>query len=125
MGKSFPRFCLSIPSTATVETVRTEVAVLAPGVMVAGEKEQLKLEGSPLQVSEMGLLKAPDCAVAATLKVPDLPEGMVMAAGDALNDTVVGIGAGRVVLAQLGLYAAAPLIWFAKVGLPTACTNIS
>lgn len=47
-----------------------------------------------------------------------------MVAGEALNDTVVGIGAGGVVLAQLGLYAEAPLIWFAKVGLPTACTNI-
>ncbi len=72
----------------------------------------------------MGLLKVPDCVVAATVKVPDLPEGMLMVAGDALSDTVVGIGAGGLVLAQLGLYAAAPLIWFAKVGLPTACTSI-
>jgi hypothetical protein len=108
--------------------VRTEVAVLAPGVMAAGEKAQLKLEGSPVQVSEMGLLKVPDCAVAATVKVPDMPERMVMVAGAALNETVGGMGAGTgaggVVLLQLGLYAVAPLIWFARVGLPTASTNI-
>ncbi|MGA7400739.1 MAG: hypothetical protein WBW38_12005 [Candidatus Sulfotelmatobacter sp.] len=53
-----------------------------------------------------------------------MPEGMLMVAGDAPNDTVVGVGAGGLVLAQLGLYAVGPLIWFAKVGLPTACTSI-
>jgi hypothetical protein len=56
--------------------------------------------------------------------LPDMPEGMVMLVGAALNETVVGMGAGGVVLLQFGLYAVAPLIWFAKVGLPTACTNI-
>jgi hypothetical protein len=70
----------------------------------------------------MGLAKVPDCAVAATVKLPDMPEGMVMLAGAALNETVVGIGAEEGAL-QLGVYAVAPLIWFAKVGLPTACTN--
>jgi hypothetical protein len=82
----------------------------------------------------MGLLKVPVCAVAATVKVPDMPEGMVMVAGAALKETVggtgagtgtgTGMGAGGVVLLQLGLYAVAPLIWFARVGLPTASTNI-
>ena len=80
----------------------------------------------------MGLLKVPDCAVAATVKVPDMPEAMVMVAGAALKETVggmgagtgTGMGAGGVVLLQLGLYAVAPLIWFARVGLPTASTNI-
>jgi hypothetical protein len=48
----------------------------------------------------MGLLNAPDCGFAATVKVPDIPEGIVTASGDALNDTVV---VDPVVLVQLGL----------------------
>ncbi|MGA8441462.1 MAG: hypothetical protein WB714_24795 [Candidatus Sulfotelmatobacter sp.] len=42
------------------------------------------------------------------MKVPDMPEGMVMVAGAALNET--GTGAGGVVLLQLGRYAIASLI---------------
>lgn len=40
--------------------VRVEVAEPEPGLMVAGEKEQLKLLGSPAQESEMGLVEDPD-----------------------------------------------------------------
>lgn len=58
--------------------------------MLAGAKEQLKLTGSPLQESEMALLKGPDCGLAVTVKLPDCPAGKVIDDGDALNDTVEG-----------------------------------
>ena len=53
--------------------VRVEVAVPEPGVIVAGEKEQLSELGSVGQESEIGLFKAPDCAVAITVMLPDCP----------------------------------------------------
>jgi hypothetical protein len=40
--------------------VRTELALPDPGVIVAGEKEQVKVLGRLPQVSVTGLLKAPD-----------------------------------------------------------------
>lgn len=47
------------------------------------------------------MLKTPDSGLAATVKVPDIPEGIVTVAGDALNDTV---GVDPVVLPmQVGL----------------------
>jgi len=56
--------------------------------MVAGEKEQLKVEGIPVHESEMGALKAPDCAFAVSVKPPDPPGVIVTLAGAAVNDTV-------------------------------------
>lgn len=64
-----------------------EVALLAPGVMVTGEKEQLNELGRPAQESVMALLNAPDCGVAVTVSVADWPEASVSAAGDALKVT--------------------------------------
>jgi hypothetical protein len=61
--------------------------------MVAGENEQLKLLGIPAHESAIGLLKAPDCGVAVTVKCPDCPAGIVMAEGDAPKLTD-GAGAG-------------------------------
>jgi hypothetical protein len=77
-----------IPVTAAAEMVRAEVAVPAPGVMAAGEKEQFQPLGIPLQASEMELLNEPDCGLALTVKVPDCPAGMVTVEGDALKVTV-------------------------------------
>lgn len=70
-----------------------DVAVTEPGVIVAGENEQLRLLGIPLQESEMALLNGPDCGSAVTVKLPDCPAGMVTVAGDALKDTVDGADA--------------------------------
>ena len=64
-----------------------EAALLAPGVIVMGEKEQLSELGRPAQESVMALLKAPDCGVAVTVTVADWPEASVSAAGDASKVT--------------------------------------
>lgn len=45
--------------------------------------------GIPLQLSEMGLLKVPDCGFAVTVKFPDFPDGIVTVAGAALKSTGV------------------------------------
>lgn len=79
-----------------------------PGVMVAGEKTQLRVLGMPLQESAMELLKVPDCVCTLTVKVPVLPEGMMTDAGDALKDKVGdggggGGGGGAVVAEHDGL----------------------
>ena len=68
--------------------VRVELAVPEPGVMATGEKEQLKLLGTPLQESEMGLLNEPECGFAVTVNLPDCPAGMVTDDGEALKVTV-------------------------------------
>jgi hypothetical protein len=99
--------------------VRVEVAVPVPGVMVAGEKEQFKVLGSPLQESAIELLNEPDCGFAVTVKVPDRPAGIVRDIGDALKDTIDDPPP----VAHPGLYLMAPVIWLARLGLPTACTN--
>jgi hypothetical protein len=77
-----------LPIAEALEIVRVDFAMPAPGVKLAGEKEQLKLLGTPLQESEMGLLNDPDCGVAVTVKLPDFPVGMVTDDGEALKDTV-------------------------------------
>ena len=75
-------------ATAAVEMVSWALAALEPGVMEAGENEQLKPVGSPLQESAMRSLKAPDCGVAMTVRFPDCPDEMVSDEGAALNETV-------------------------------------
>jgi hypothetical protein len=78
--------------------VRTEVAVPAPGVMVLGENEQFRVVGRPPQERAMGLVNAPDCDPAETVKVPDCPARIVTDAGEAEKDSdgagCVGGGAG-------------------------------
>jgi hypothetical protein len=69
-----------------------EVALPDPGVMLAGEKEQFRALERPLHESEMGVLKDPDCVCAVTVKVPDLPAGMITDNGDALKANVGGGG---------------------------------
>ena len=56
--------------------------------MVAGENEHVKLLGIPAHESErtIELLKATDCGCAVTVKCPDFPAAIVMAAGDAPKD---------------------------------------
>jgi hypothetical protein len=75
------------------EIVNVEVAVPEPGVIVAGEKAQLRAVERFLQESVMGLLNDPDCACAVTVNVPDLPDEIVTDAGDALK-AKVGVGGG-------------------------------
>src|SRR5271166_1569090 len=70
-------------------TVRTELTDPAPGVMEAGENEQVSPLGKLGQDRAMALLKAPDCAAAVTVTFPDPPEGIVMDEGFVANDTVV------------------------------------
>jgi len=70
--------------------VSVEVAPLEPGVIVAGANEQLRLLASPVHDRAIGLLKAPDCGFAVTVKCPACPAGIVMADGDAANATVTG-----------------------------------
>jgi hypothetical protein len=75
--------------------VRTEVAVPAPGVMVLAENEQFKVLGRLPQERAMGLLNAPDCDPAETVKFPVCPAIIVMDAGEAENDSDgAGGGAG-------------------------------
>jgi hypothetical protein len=80
----------------TVEIVRVEVAVPIPGVMAAGEKEQLRELGSAGQESEMGLFETPDCAVALTVTLPDFPARTLTDVGDAPNETPAGGAVGGV-----------------------------
>jgi hypothetical protein len=83
-GFPFP----ALPEAGALEIVSVEVAVPEPGVMVAGEKVQLSDLEMPLHESAMGLLNDPECICAVTVNVPDLPEGMMTDAGDALKDNV-------------------------------------
>lgn len=53
----------------------------APGVTVTGANEQLRFDGSPEQVSEMGLLKEPESAATVTLTFPLPPEATVSDVG--------------------------------------------
>jgi hypothetical protein len=76
-----------------VEIVSFALAPADPGVIVAGENEQLNVLGMPLQLSVSGLLKVPDCGVAVTVKLPAIPAGIVSEPGAALNDKV-GVGGG-------------------------------
>jgi hypothetical protein len=67
-----------------------ELAALEPGVIVAGENEQSRVLGSPLQESIILLFSDPDCGLATTVKFPDWPERIVTVAGDAVKETLVG-----------------------------------
>ena len=74
-----------VPGAALAEIVTTEVATPEPGVMLAGEKEQLIVLGMPLQLSAIELLNDPDCAFAVTVRLPVVPAEIVRDAGDALR----------------------------------------
>ncbi len=76
-----------------VEIVSFALAPADPGVIVGGLNEQLNVFGMPLQLSVTGLLNAPDCGVAVTVKLPAIPAGIVSDTGAALNDKV-GVGGG-------------------------------
>jgi len=67
---------------------RTEVTALLPGVMEAGENEQVRPWGKPEQVKAMALLKEPDWGVAVTVTFPDPPEEIVSEEGLVPNVTV-------------------------------------
>jgi hypothetical protein len=65
--------------------------------MLAGENEQLIVDGMPLQLSAIELLNDPDCGFALTVRFPAAPAVIVSDAGDALKDSVgfgVGVGVG-------------------------------
>ena len=62
-----------------------DVAVPEPGLMVAGENEQTRFVGRKSQESAMLPLLGADCDVAVTVTCPDLPLGIVSAAGEAVN----------------------------------------
>ena len=85
--------------------VRVEVAVPEPGVMLAGENEQLKVLGTPVHEREMGLFEAPDCAFAVKVRLPDFPAGIVIAVGEAPKVITVCDGGpeGGTVAGQVGL----------------------
>jgi hypothetical protein len=57
-----------------------------PGIRVAGEKLHIKLAGRPAQESEIAWLKAADCAVAVTVKLPVCTPLRATTAGVATND---------------------------------------
>jgi len=62
-------------------TVSTELATFAPGVMDAGENEQLKSAGMPEHVSAIELLNEPERGVTVTVIFPLFPVGIVNADG--------------------------------------------
>jgi hypothetical protein len=64
--------------------VSVELALPAPGVIVAGEKAQASVLGTPLQESVIMPLNPP----AVTVSFPDCPTGKVIDDGDALKETV-------------------------------------
>jgi len=53
--------------------VRTELAVLAPGMTEPGANKHFNLRGRPEQVSATALSSEPDCGVTPTLTVPEPP----------------------------------------------------
>lgn len=83
--------------------VRVEVAVPEPGVMLAGEKEQLSVLGSFGQESEIGRFDDPDCAVAVTVTLADFPPDTLTDVGAAPKETVVRGADGGAVAVQVGL----------------------
>ena len=60
IGANFARGRRPVAAAEALEIVRVEVAAAAPGVIVAGEKEQLNPLGTPLHESEIALLNDPD-----------------------------------------------------------------
>ncbi len=82
---------------ALEEIVSAEVAIPEPGVMLAGENEQLIVLGIPVQLSAIELLNDPDCGFAVTVRRPAVPAEIVRDEGDALKESVgfgVGVGVG-------------------------------
>ncbi len=82
---------------ALEEIVSVEAAIPEPGVMLAGENEQLIVLGIPVQLSVIELLNDPDCGFAVTVRLPAVPADIVRDAGDALKESVgfgVGVGVG-------------------------------
>ena len=75
-----------------VEMVSVDVTVPEPGVMLLGEKEQVRVLGKLAHESEIGLVDVPDCTAAVTTTVPDFPVASVTAVGDAVKDIVVETG---------------------------------
>jgi hypothetical protein len=63
-------------------------------VIVAGEKAQVNVFGSPEQESAIALLKAPEWGCAVTIKLPDCPTGNVIDPGVALSEKVAAGGGG-------------------------------
>ena len=120
--------------------VSTEVLPLAPGVTELGANEQLRVCGSPEQVSATDLVKEPEFGLIVTLTMPLAPEERVSAEGLAIrfnvgSEGVLGLlgcwgvpgglgmlGGVAVLTAQLRVNATAPDIWFVMLGFPTACT---
>jgi hypothetical protein len=76
--------------------VRVEVAVPEPGVMLAGEKAQLRVLGRFGQESEIGKFDDPDCAVALTVTLADLPAGTLTDVGAAPKEIEVCGGPGAI-----------------------------
>jgi hypothetical protein len=70
-----------------------------------GEKLQLRVLGSPLHESDIGVLKLPDWVCAVTVKAADVPGETVMALGAAfrLALAVGGGGGGSVAATQVEL----------------------
>lgn len=75
----WPRSSLALLAAAA--NVRTELAVPAPGVIAAGENEQLKDAGKPEQLRAIESLNVPDCGMAVTVTFPDAPAAIVIADG--------------------------------------------
>jgi len=61
--------------------VNTELATLAPGVIDAGENEQLKSAGKPEHASAIELLNETECGVTETVIFPLVPVEIVSAEG--------------------------------------------
>jgi hypothetical protein len=98
--------------------VRVDSAGFDAGVMPAGENRQCQPAGSAPQESDTRLLNGPDCGIAVTVKLADIPADIFSVEGDALKVNVGGVTA-----PQAGLYVMGPAIWLARLGLPTACTK--
>jgi hypothetical protein len=100
-------------------TVRIELAALDPGTTDEGAKAQLRLFGSPAQVSAIALSKASDVGVTLTVSVSELPDSKVIADGAASN--VIPVPDLLFALHLSEPFTAAE-IWFLMLGFPTACT---
>ncbi len=70
--------------------VSIELAAVEPGVMLAGENEQLRASGRPEQESEIAGLNDPDRSFAVTFKFGECPRSTVTESGAALKDSVPG-----------------------------------
>lgn len=78
--------------------VSMEVALPDPGLMAAGENEQVSVAGKPPHESEIAPLNVPAWVAAITLRFPGLPEEIVTEFGEAVKETLVGTTTGQVEL---------------------------